>query len=421
MPPAFVFVTADGPSALRVRWSDAAIAPHEGSYGASYPVALAPGPASLLVALPALIALSRRGGEVRLVPELLRERGLSPVEQRDVQRALTDTASLIADTIAELYGERVELSYTLDAASVPSQVAQAASRNHEAAPEGLLFGGGAESLLTLTRLLERTTPRLISLCGAGWTGSDPDKNALKLAFDEHVAADLKLRLERIETSAYAAVTAFQPAWERGTKGPLFLANAIVFAPLALGITAPMIDAGVVSSLHLGSENDHAGYHTVYCLSPEFLHRMASAVAPLARFVPALTELSKAQIVRELWRRGPRIARHQSSCFSSHGERWCHACEKCFRSYALLTVAGADPAAVELDTRRLHSNAPRYARPLARLIAFSSYHRHVYYEIAGFAWQERRRAFLAILAPWLALAEAVRLRKKLGPTLRMTRA
>jgi hypothetical protein len=402
-----VSVEATG-GGLLVRWSNSPVGPAQGSYSIQPSIAARPSPAALLAALPALIAVSRRGGRVLLRPMLLAERGMTAAESTAFRATLAKLGALLERTIATIYGDDVSIHFELEAVAVAVVQPDATAKPRDAR-QGLLFGGGVESLLTLAQLLARGPVSLIGLSGPGWPGSDSLVDKKKLEFDDQLAHTLGLPKLLVETSAYAAMVEFQAEWAAGLQGPLFFANAIAFAPLVVGLSAPWLGTGALSSLHLGSENDHAGYHTVYCLSPEFLFGLSEALSSTATFTPELLKLSKAQIVQELWARAPELGRQQYSCFSGRGARWCCQCEKCFRSYALLIATGVDPAEVELDATRLLRNLPRYVRRLANLMAFSSYHSHVYREVRQRAIARRAGGLAALLTALASLALGLRAR------------
>lgn len=399
-----VRVAVVDPCRLRVEWEPSALCEGPGGYDIEYPQPIELSARVLLAAIPAILALSRHGGAIALDASGLPAANVSAGDEAALLLVCERLARLVTDSIQTLYGERIDLQIELRGLAPASGVPTLPTSVRPA----LLFGGGAESLTLLARMLRDSRPALLRLEGPGWIGSDPELDLLKAAADREVADSLGLELRSIRTDAYQVMTRFQAAWAHGVRGPLFFANALGFSPTVVGVAAPFL-GGTYGALHLGSEKEHAGFHTVYCLSPEFLAQLADAVAPIVGFKPGLLELGKAQIVRELWQSRPDLAARQYSCFSGGHERWCHQCEKCFRSYVLIVAADGDPRAAKLDGGRLLRNWPHYWRAVAKAAGTSTYHQRVYRGLFISGLRPSRARLAATVFPALVLGAAARQR------------
>ena len=215
----------------------------------------------------------------------------------------------------------------------------------------LFFGGGAESLLALARLLESgVTPFLISAGGPGWRGSDPEINPDKSRLDGQLASDLGLQVLRIRTNFRQIVGAS-------------LMNAALFTPLFISLSLPLCERFALKRLVQGHErmNDPKDY---FCFSPPAAAAL-EAVAFGVSYESRLNDLYKQNICHELYTRHPALLRYQYSCWKNKGERWCHECEACFRYFLLLKIEGIRSEEVGLDSRRIFSNLPKILRDVLR--------------------------------------------------------
>ena len=255
---------------------------------------------------------------------------------------------------------------------------------------GLLFGGGAESLLVLSQLLEQgISPVLLSVCGEGWPGSDPTVNGGKLRHDEFVAASLGLKLIRAETSLYKLLGELFEGIDVPKCGKgIFFPNALGFCPLVSTACLPVFAGLGIRYLWHGSEKEHEGYLPGYCLSGGFMRELAKGLQPFVAYCPVLLDTPKLEVVRQLTSRRPDLARMQFSCFWAVEGTWCYRCEKCYRCYALVRACGFDPSLIDFDSGVLEKEWPEVRWKVAQTIMHSSYHQSVYQSLLDESFKVR---------------------------------
>lgn len=219
----------------------------------------------------------------------------------------------------------------------------------------LFYGGGAESLLVLARLLASgERPLLLSLGGENWPGSHPDDNPHKFRMDRAVSGAFGLELSH-------AITDFRSAfrfseWDDLLKPGVSLMNAVLALPSFVSLALPLADKKGIRTLVNG--NEATDYDEDYfCFSPKFTPHL-EGVAHGIRYRSELGELMKEGVCRELYSSYPEVAAFQYSCWRNRRERWCAACSKCMQYYMLLKDNGVDPSVVGMDEAVVRKNLDR---------------------------------------------------------------
>ena len=220
----------------------------------------------------------------------------------------------------------------------------------------LLFGGGAESLLVLSRLLkEGRKPVLVSAGGPGWAGSDPDQNPHKAQMDHRVSQDLGLKLLRVLTNFRDVI--HERDWNAFVRPWHSLVNAALLNPLLISLVAPATGNFGIGKLVQGNEKMSRRSSEYFCFTPEAV-RLLRNVASDFEYDSYLEDLYKEEVCRELYEVYPHMARYQYSCWQNHRVRWCHQCESCLRYYVLLKLHGLDPSWVGMDESEIGKNKKR---------------------------------------------------------------
>lgn len=387
------------PSQVTCAWKPLAGGGPDGEFRVSYPVPLGQevGVRLFFVALPMVLGLGYEDVTIRLVSS--RVPSLPMEERKSFEETLCHWGGLVRLVGERFYGRPVEVDFELDVRLDSTTKAADADENEPSGRPGLFFGGGVESLLVLAELLgQGEAPVLLSYLGEGWTGSDPAVDTKKVAHDVEVAQGLGLRLARIETDAYAALVRIHEAvLAHRLRRPVFFPNAVGFSPIVAALCVPAMRSLGLSELRHGSEIEHVDYDPVYCLSPVFLSKLKDCLVPYARYRPVLGEMRKLDIVQRLWALRPDLARLQASCFWGGSARWCQACEKCFRSYALLRASGAAPVEVELDEGQLFADWKGLRRRVASVLEHSLYHKRVYESVVDEAVRRGDKGLYRLVA------------------------
>lgn len=104
----------------------------------------------------------------------------------------------------------------------------------EAKETGLLFGGGAESLLLLGRFMGKNIkPYLLSLGGPAWLGSDPNLNKDKFELDEKISKRFGLKLVKIRTKFRELID--DKKWLPYLKNGANILNSALFLPFNISV------------------------------------------------------------------------------------------------------------------------------------------------------------------------------------------
>lgn len=225
----------------------------------------------------------------------------------------------------------------------------------------LFFGGGTESLLTLSRLLEHgERPLLVSLGGPRWSGSDPEKNPVKFQKDEDIARDLDLEVFQVRTNFREITNA--EAWKPYMNG-VSLVNAATLLPFFISFVLPAAERMQIGRLINGNEKMNFP-HEYFCFSPDITSLLRHAAQGI-RYESHLSDIRKEEVCRELYRFYPHIASYQYSCWRNEGSRWCYQCESCLEYYALLIANRRHPSLVGMEEDKIRQARNRLVGAVAR--------------------------------------------------------
>ena len=206
-------------------------------------------------------------------------------------------------------------------------------------PDAALFlGGGGESLLALAELLGQSIkPHLISYIGPGWTGSDPIKNETKVAQDLRVAEDLGLPLHHVQSNIYGLFAQMQNDLSKRMVVDAFFANRVPFIPILVSLFAPMTGVYRLGAVYHGHEKHYEPDITFHCFTKTFTDQLARCFSPVFAYRRIFADLHKVEVFEKLCTQHREFLKYQYSCYNNEHERWCHACEKCFRYYILFKL------------------------------------------------------------------------------------
>lgn len=227
--------------------------------------------------------------------------------------------------------------------------------------KALLFGGGTESLLVLSRLLqEKERPILVSVGGPRWAGSDPDKNPAKSEMDQKVCRDLGLELAVIRTNFREVVS--DADWDSRMKPRHSITNAALLNPFMISSFAPVAGFYGAGKLLQGNEK-MTGVSEYFCFSSEGTRLLRGASSAFI-FEALLQDAYKEAVCNELYRNYPDMVRYQYSCWRNEGSRWCHRCETCARYFFMMEYSGVDPRIAGLDAAKIKQNSKALVRAVS---------------------------------------------------------
>jgi hypothetical protein len=223
---------------------------------------------------------------------------------------------------------------------------------------GLLFGGGAEALLTLAQLLEEgIKPVLISFSGARWDGADPEKNPHKFELERQLCEELGLKLVSISTPFFHLIYKPEGNWKdymsHHIKG---IIHAALFIPFTLAGVFPIAHSLNLARIVNGNEKENDFAPKEYCLSKSSVQNLKD-LHPSILYGTYLGKLSKSEIIKELHLKFPAIAKYQYSCLVNKNKRWCLKCEKCFRNLVGFRTLGIPLSRVGIYEEELRENLP----------------------------------------------------------------
>lgn len=246
---------------------------------------------------------------------------------------------------------------------------------------GLFLGGGAESLLILADLMRSgIKPQLISCLGPGWIGSDPAKNDTKVEQDLRVARELDLKLHHIRSSLYGLFVQMQNDLSQRMVVDEFFANRVPFSPALVALCAPMTGVYRLGAVYHGVERHHEHDPSLHCFTKSFTDRLAACFAPVFAYRRVLANVNKVDVFEKLCTEHPNFLTYQYSCHQNAHQRWCLACEKCFRYYVLYKLYDVPFPLVGFDEAQMLKNFERLHDEIARDVWSDVYLRSTYSEI-----------------------------------------
>jgi hypothetical protein len=231
--------------------------------------------------------------------------------------------------------------------------------NENGKETALLFGGCAESLLTLAHLLDqKISPYLASLWAQGWIGSDPDTNPERFELEEELCREFKLKMIRIHTNARSIFSKknFKPYVRR----KVFLIDAAFILPINISVLLPIAAQLNIGAIVSGNEKECNAGIQLYSLSPEMARNLHSP-GRCVNYYSYLENLAKVSVLKELHQKYPHIGKYQYSCYSAIHQRWCLNCEKCFRNYLMFKIFDIDPRTVGMDEAKILQNLESNSR------------------------------------------------------------
>lgn len=238
----------------------------------------------------------------------------------------------------------------------------ASYRNQPYDNTALFFGGGTESLLALARLrILGISPLILSFGGASWTGSDPEKNPDKFRLDKALCCELGLKRIHAVTNFMQIIKPLR--WDLYLRPGYLAMNSFLFSPFFISLALPICEEFGIGHLVQGHERMKDAWE-YFCFAPPMTDVLGQAAFSVRYRVDLQSHL-KQDICRELYSGHADLTKYQYSCWRNHQERWCHACESCFRYYLFLTVEGLDPKIVGLDRTRLERNITEIIRDTLR--------------------------------------------------------
>jgi hypothetical protein len=306
-------------------------------------------PDALLEAyLPICIALSFLGNVTIKLPGYV-----DPLVLETWKKVCTDTTSVVCKKITEVD-------------FIVPDLAQGHLCDYENRQEtALLFGGGSESLLSLAYLLDKKiSPYLVSLWGDGWIGSDLKINPERFALEEKLCREFGLRIIRIQTNIRSIFV--KKRFKPYLRQKVYLIDAAFSLPIYASMVLPATEqlnigtivSGIEKSLRMGAQ-----HYSLSCEMTQNIHSLSRSV----RYYPYLENLMKPDVLRELHKKYPSIAKYQYSCYSAVNKRWCLNCEKCFRNYCIFKIFDIDPASVGMDEAEILRNLEDIVRAVKKKI------------------------------------------------------
>ena len=216
----------------------------------------------------------------------------------------------------------------------------------------LSFGGGAESLLSLARLLQKgIRPTLASFGGPFWSGSNPEQNGDKFVLDERISRDFRLPLLRVRSNFKSIINDSQ--WKPYLDKNLSVLDSVLFLPFFISFLLPVSEQLNIGRMVTGIEKMYLPKEH-FCFTPV----MTSALGEIAHgfnYEAHLSDLHKDEICRELYQLYPDFAHYQYSCWHNKNERWCHQCETCLEYFALLKANRIDVSSVGMNEGKIQAN------------------------------------------------------------------
>jgi hypothetical protein len=248
---------------------------------------------------------------------------------------------------------------------VPDLAQEYLSDNENRKETALLFGGGSESLLTLAYLLDKKiSPYLASLWGDGWIGSDLKTNPERFDLEEELCREFGLKIIRIHTNVRSifAKKRFKPY----LRQKVYLIDAAFSLPIYASVLLPVVEqfnigtivSGIEKSLRMGAQ-----HYSLSCEMTRNIHSLSKSV----KYYPYLENLMKPDVLKELHKKYPSIAKYQYSCYSATNKRWCLNCEKCFRNYCIFKIFDIDPITVGMDELEILRNLKSIIRIVRKKI------------------------------------------------------
>ncbi len=217
----------------------------------------------------------------------------------------------------------------------------------------LLFGGGSESLLTLSYLLDKgISPYLVSGWGSNWSGSDLNLNRDRYDQEERISSEFNLRMFRI-CSNFRDLTTKCNFYPYLSKKVYFL-NAVLFLPLNLSLLFPIAQQLGLKQVVSGNEKESSDDVGFYSLSREMTCNLKSC-SMYVEYFSYLETIKKIEVVKNLHLQYSKVGKYQCSCFFAKNQRWCLKCEKCLRNFIIFKIYGINPTDIGMDEQKIKQN------------------------------------------------------------------
>lgn len=302
--------------------------------------------------LPAFQALGFADSRFHLVSPLLRRTNARDSESA-FEQVLANWMDIVEREAVGNFGKPIRAEADIEGRSVDRRPVTRARQSKPYPDAALFLGGGGESLLALADLLEqKTKPHLISYVGPGWIGSDPVKNDTKVAQDLRVAQELGLPLHHVQSSIYGLFAQMQNDLSKRMVVDAFFANRVPFAPILVSLFAPMTGVYRLGAVYHGHEKHYEPDITFHCFTKTFTDQLAACFSPVFAYRRVFADLHKVDVFERFCTQHREFLKYQYSCYNNEHERWCHACEKCFRYYILFKLFEVPFSAVGFDEARM---------------------------------------------------------------------
>jgi hypothetical protein len=331
-------------------------------------------------ALPLFLALGFADSRFHLTSPLL-SRADTQDDGSTFEQVLRAWMDIVAREATENFGTTIVAEVDVEGKPVERSVAKPTNAPTPYPGVGLFLGGGAESLLTLAELLESgAKPQLISCVGPGWIGSDPAKNDTKVSHDLRVAQELGLELHHIRTSLYGLFVQMQNDVVKRMVVDAFFVNRAPFTPALVALCAPMTSVYRLGAVYHGHERIRDEDVTFHCFRKSFTDQLALCFAPVFAYRRVLGDVQKVDVFERLCSQHGEFLTYQYSCAHNDHERWCLACEKCFRYYILYKLYDVPFPLVGFDAAQMLKNFDRFHDAIVTDVWSDIYSRSTYSEI-----------------------------------------